>query len=81
MSLSVDPNTLVAGGPDVGRRVDTERDPPRARRQARDQPIRELAVRLERRCIPHQLDVWGYDVSHDWPWWQQMALPAAARVF
>lgn len=21
--------------------------------------------------IPNHLDVWGHDVAHDWPWWQQ----------
>jgi esterase/lipase superfamily enzyme len=22
--------------------------------------------------IPHQLDLWGHDVNHDWPWWRKM---------
>lgn len=22
--------------------------------------------------IPHNLDMWGYDVDHDWPWWRKM---------
>lgn len=22
--------------------------------------------------IPHSLDMWGYDVNHDWPWWRKM---------
>jgi len=22
--------------------------------------------------IPHWVDFWGYDVNHDWPWWQKM---------
>ena len=22
--------------------------------------------------IPNSLDVWGYDVNHDWPWWRRM---------
>jgi len=22
--------------------------------------------------IPHNLDVWGWDVNHDWPWWRRM---------
>jgi len=21
--------------------------------------------------IPHELDLWGYDVAHDWPWWRR----------
>ncbi|HVS00459.1 MAG TPA: alpha/beta hydrolase-fold protein [Thermoanaerobaculia bacterium] len=31
---------------------------------------------LHRKEIPHRLDVWGHDVSHDWPWWRKM-LPYA----
>ena len=26
---------------------------------------------LREKGIPHQLDVWGYDSAHDWPWWQR----------
>ena len=26
---------------------------------------------LARRSIPAWVDLWGYDVNHDWPWWQQ----------
>ena len=22
--------------------------------------------------IGHNLDVWGHDVNHDWPWWRRM---------
>ena len=22
--------------------------------------------------IPHNLDMWGHDVNHDWPWWRKM---------
>ncbi len=22
--------------------------------------------------IPHNLDMWGADVNHDWPWWRKM---------
>ena len=21
--------------------------------------------------IPHEVDLWGYDVAHDWPWWRR----------
>ncbi|HSE24879.1 MAG TPA: alpha/beta hydrolase-fold protein [Pyrinomonadaceae bacterium] len=31
---------------------------------------------LNAKGIPHQLDLWGHDVDHDWPWWRQM-LPYA----
>lgn len=26
---------------------------------------------LRRKGIPHQLDVWGHDSAHDWPWWRR----------
>lgn len=32
---------------------------------------RRLSDILNSKGIPHWLDVWGYDVSHDWPWWRQ----------
>ena len=31
---------------------------------------------LSAKGIPHQLDLWGHDVDHDWPWWRKM-LPYA----
>jgi esterase/lipase superfamily enzyme len=37
---------------------------------------RALSHLLHRKGIPHFLDVWGHDVSHDWPWWRKM-LPYA----
>ena len=27
---------------------------------------------LSSRGIPFTLDLWGYDVNHDWPWWRKM---------
>lgn len=27
---------------------------------------------LEDKGIPHWIDIWGYDVNHDWPWWRKM---------
>ena len=27
---------------------------------------------LKAKNIPHQLDLWGADVDHDWPWWRKM---------
>ena len=32
---------------------------------------RHLASLLQAKGIPCELDLWGYDVSHDWPWWQR----------
>lgn len=29
----------------------------------------QLADMLKAKKIPHWLDMWGYDVKHDWPWW------------
>jgi len=28
---------------------------------------------LEAKGIPHRLDLWGHDVSHQWSWWQRQA--------
>lgn len=30
-----------------------------------------LAAALADKGIPHELDLWGHDVAHDWPWWQK----------
>jgi esterase/lipase superfamily enzyme len=31
-----------------------------------------LAHALAAKGIPHNLDLWGHDVNHDWPWWRRM---------
>lgn len=33
---------------------------------------RRLSSMLRAKSIPHNLDVWGHDVNHDWPWWRKM---------
>jgi esterase/lipase superfamily enzyme len=33
---------------------------------------RRFSQALRDKGIPHQLDLWGYDVNHDWPWWRKM---------
>jgi esterase/lipase superfamily enzyme len=33
---------------------------------------RRFSALLDQKGIPHVLDVWGHDVSHDWPWWRSM---------
>jgi esterase/lipase superfamily enzyme len=33
---------------------------------------RDLSAILREKGIPHVLDVWGYDVNHDWDWWRKM---------
>jgi esterase/lipase superfamily enzyme len=37
---------------------------------------RRFAAILEQKGIPHTLDLWGYDIPHDWPSWRKM-LPYA----
>ena len=37
---------------------------------------RQLAGVLGSKGIPHQLDLWGHDIPHDWPTWRKM-LPYA----
>ena len=27
---------------------------------------------LASKGIPHEIDLWGHDVDHDWPWWRKM---------
>lgn len=33
---------------------------------------RHLHDILDSRSIPHLFELWGHDVSHDWPWWRKM---------
>jgi esterase/lipase superfamily enzyme len=33
---------------------------------------RHLSQILEAKGIPHNLELWGHDVNHDWPWWRKM---------
>lgn len=33
-----------------------------------------LAGWLDRKNIPHQLDLWGHDSAHEWPWWRRQVL-------
>jgi esterase/lipase superfamily enzyme len=33
---------------------------------------RRLAGVLGALGVPHNLDLWGFDVNHDWPWWRRM---------
>ncbi len=32
---------------------------------------RHTSELLAAKGIPHELDLWGHDVAHDWPWWQR----------
>ncbi len=33
--------------------------------------IHQLRTLFEAKQIPAWIDIWGYDVNHDWPWWQK----------
>lgn len=33
---------------------------------------RKLSALLDAKSIPHNLDVWGHDMRHDWPTWLKM---------
>jgi esterase/lipase superfamily enzyme len=33
---------------------------------------RQLSGILASKGIPHELDLWGYDIPHDWPTWRSM---------
>lgn len=41
---------------------------------------RQFAGVLAEKGIPHELDLWGYDVPHDWPSWQRMLAHHLPRV-
>ena len=41
---------------------------------------RTLAGLLAGKGIPHELDVWGYDVAHDWPWWRRQLAHHLHRI-
>ena len=32
---------------------------------------RRMASLLGEQGLPHELDVWGHDSAHDWPWWRR----------
>jgi esterase/lipase superfamily enzyme len=40
---------------------------------------RRFASLLEEKSIPHELDLWGHDVPHDWPSWQKQIAHHLAR--
>ena len=42
---------------------------------------RSLSEVLASKGIPHTLDLWGYDVNHDWPWWRKMLDHYINRIF
>ncbi len=40
-----------------------------------------LAALLEEKGISAQLELWGYDVTHDWGWWQKQWQMFLGRIF
>ena len=42
---------------------------------------RALAAALEAKGVPHELDLWGHDVAHDWSWWKRQAQLHLGRRF
>lgn len=40
-----------------------------------------LADLLAAKDIPHERDIWGRDVSHNWAWWQRQARFHLAKTF
>ncbi|MBI1746110.1 MAG: esterase family protein [Acidobacteria bacterium] len=45
------------------------------------QRSQQLSELLSRKGIPHQLDLWGHDVNHDWPWWKIMLNVYIEKLF
>ncbi len=33
---------------------------------------RRFSALLDHKLIPHELDIWGWDMAHDWPTWRAM---------
>ncbi|MEQ1568090.1 MAG: alpha/beta hydrolase-fold protein [Myxococcota bacterium] len=40
-----------------------------------------LAEWLRSKGIPHERDLWGFDVSHDWVWWRRQAVHHLGRRY
>lgn len=36
---------------------------------------------LSHKEISHEVDMWGHDVDHSWPWWQRQALHHLGKTF
>ena len=42
--------------------------------------ILALSQILNEKGIPAWIDIWGLDVTHDWPWWQRMMPYFLSRI-
>ncbi|MEM6929048.1 MAG: alpha/beta hydrolase-fold protein [Myxococcota bacterium] len=40
-----------------------------------------FAGQLADKSIPHELDVWGHDSAHEWPWWRRQVAHHFGRRF
>jgi esterase/lipase superfamily enzyme len=40
-----------------------------------------LGALLDRKGIPAETDIWGFDSVHDWPWWKKQAAYHFGRLF
>ncbi|HKQ63027.1 MAG TPA: alpha/beta hydrolase-fold protein [Candidatus Polarisedimenticolaceae bacterium] len=45
------------------------------------QETNQFADLLAARGISHQRDIWGHDVSHEWPWWRRQAAHHLQNAF
>ena len=41
---------------------------------------RTFAGLLAEAGVPHELDLWGHDVAHDWPWWRRQFAHHLPRI-
>ncbi len=41
---------------------------------------RDLSNLLNSKGIPNDLELWGHDVNHDWPWWRRMLPYYLSRI-
>lgn len=41
---------------------------------------RALAGLLTEKGVPHELDLWGNEVAHDWPWWRRQMAHHLPRI-
>lgn len=71
-----DPHYLEALRKDVRLYIVTGQGPYEA-----PEASRKLSRILDQKGIPHVLDIWGYDMEHDWPTWRQMLRYFIPKLF
>ncbi len=45
------------------------------------QEAERFAAMLSAKGIPHDLDLWGHDVAHEWVWWRRQAVMHLGRRY